>query len=111
LLKEVTQQETETKIVKEQVGISIDVSIEMPYKIEKIRSVSHQTRIKKTDTVSVVSLKNQNQTFDCDFVLEIKIEKPFEPRMWVEINEQGSYCGMLSFTPQFQYDQSKKKKF
>ena len=91
-------------------GVSVEVCIEMPYKICKIRCVSHQIRTKKTDTVAVVSIKNQNEPFDDDFVLEIKIEKPFEPRMWVEINEKGSYCGMLSFCPQFQFEQNGKKK-
>ena len=98
-----TQQYVETVKVTEQAGLSLQVSVEMPYKIEKLESLSHQVRVKQTETKAVVELKNQNKPFDTDFILQIKIENAFEPRMWIEQNEKGSYAGMLSFCPNFQF--------
>lgn len=37
-----------------------------------------------------------------DFVLRVTAENPHEPRMWVEVDEKGHQCAMLSFYPEFE---------
>ena len=99
----ITQEDLETKKIQEKPGLSLEISVEMPYRIEKIKSLSHPVRIKKSETMAVLQLKHQNIPLEEDFVLQIKIEHSYEPRMWIEVNEKGGYAGMLSFCPNFEY--------
>eukprot|EP01113_Clastostelium_recurvatum_P040607 TRINITY_DN6329_c0_g1_i1.p1 TRINITY_DN6329_c0_g1~~TRINITY_DN6329_c0_g1_i1.p1 ORF type:complete len:310 (-),score=64.02 TRINITY_DN6329_c0_g1_i1:892-1821(-) len=83
-------------------GVSVLVSLSMPYKIVSLRSGSdHPIRIKRTETRATVEMEKTPQLFK-NFVLLIGIEECRAPRMWVEVNEQGHHASMLAFLPQFQ---------
>uniref|UniRef100_A0A8D0GX17 VWFA domain-containing protein n=1 Tax=Sphenodon punctatus TaxID=8508 RepID=A0A8D0GX17_SPHPU len=81
---------------------SLDMSIEMPYPIEHIRSCTHGLKIKKTDCKAVVSTVEGSSLDIGGFTLEIQISRSYLPRMWVEKHpDKESEACMLVFQPKF----------
>ncbi|XP_062983799.1 protein mono-ADP-ribosyltransferase PARP4 [Elgaria multicarinata webbii] len=105
-LNEITQDSVRTVAIK-QVGIkpgafSLEMSIEMPFKINHISSWTHQLKIKKTDCKAVVSIVEDSSLDTSGFALEILIGDVHLPRMWVEKHpDKGSEACMLIFQPDF----------
>ncbi|XP_078513194.1 protein mono-ADP-ribosyltransferase PARP4 isoform X3 [Lissotriton helveticus] len=103
-LNENTQDTVEKICIKEgdakKSAFSLDLSIEMPFKIESIFSSSHRIKSKKTDCTAVVSTED-NSTLDSDgFSLQIELTEIYLPRMWVEKHpEKESEACMLVFQP------------
>ncbi|ELR19183.1 ubiquitin domain containing protein [Acanthamoeba castellanii str. Neff] len=110
-LKDVTQTVTKTVNVEGDAtgGLPLDlqVSIDMPYPIVRLKSSSHpgMLLIKQTQTKATVQLKPGTSLEGRPFTLLVGLEKPYEPRMWVEENgENGRYAAMVAFYPDFQYE-------
>ncbi|XP_067842203.1 protein mono-ADP-ribosyltransferase PARP4 isoform X2 [Heptranchias perlo] len=103
-LQEETQECLEKIYVKEQEpagGLSINLSVEMPYEIKEISSPTHNIKIKRTDCTAVVSVE-QNSCLGTGFQLLILLAEIHAPRMWVENNpEKDSQACMLAFYPEF----------
>uniref|UniRef100_UPI00398E7C2A protein mono-ADP-ribosyltransferase PARP4 isoform X2 n=1 Tax=Pristiophorus japonicus TaxID=55135 RepID=UPI00398E7C2A len=103
-LQEETQESLEKINVKEQEpagGLSVNLSIEMPYEIKEITSPTHSIKIKRTDCTAVVSVE-QNSSLGAGFQLLILLAEIHAPRMWVENNpEKDSQACMLAFYPEF----------
>ena len=96
-----TQTQLETVKMTEPAGLSLEIGVEMPYEITKIESKTHEILLKRTETKATFQLKKQGEPFLQDFVLQIAL-KENQPRMYIEVNEEGSYAGMLSFYPRFE---------
>ncbi|PKU38634.1 poly [Limosa lapponica baueri] len=84
-------------------GFSVDMSIEMPSSIERIRSWTHELKIKKTDCKAVIKTVENSSLDVSGFVLDIWISQVYLPRMWVEKhpNKMSEAC-MLVFQPEFE---------
>jgi hypothetical protein len=88
-LKDITQTATKTVDVAGDAssGLPLDlqVSIDMPYPIVRLKSSSHPGRllIKQTQTKATVQLKPNTSLEGRPFTLLVGLEKPYEPRMWV----------------------------
>ncbi|MEE6472766.1 hypothetical protein FKM82_009715 [Ascaphus truei] len=106
-LKENTQG-TVTKVCVEEGGapkggFCLDMSIEMPYKIESITSYTHTIKMKKTDCKAVIQTDKDSSLDDSGFCLEILMEDVYLPRMWVEKHpNQNSEACLLVFQPNFE---------
>ncbi|XP_054079556.1 protein mono-ADP-ribosyltransferase PARP4 isoform X3 [Rissa tridactyla] len=101
-------QDTIKKVCVKQVkpqknGFSLDMSIEMPSSIERIRSWTHELKIKKTDCKAVIKTVEDSSLDVSGFVLDIWISEVYLPRMWVEKhpNKMSEAC-MLVFQPEFE---------
>ncbi|XP_030058252.1 protein mono-ADP-ribosyltransferase PARP4 [Microcaecilia unicolor] len=106
-LKENTQDTVEKVYIKEgwaQKGaFSLDMSVEMPYKIEFIYSLTHNIKIKKTECKAVISTCKDSSLDSDGFDLRICMCKAHPPRMWVEKHpEHESEACMLVFQPYFE---------
>ncbi|XP_032075718.1 protein mono-ADP-ribosyltransferase PARP4 isoform X2 [Thamnophis elegans] len=84
-------------------AFSLEMSIEMPFKINNISSWTHQLKIKKTDCKAVVSTTEGSLLDASGFSMEILIGDVYLPRMWVEKHpdEESEAC-MLVFQPEFE---------
>ncbi|KAM3935680.1 protein mono-ADP-ribosyltransferase PARP4-like isoform 3-T3 [Leptodactylus fuscus] len=105
-LKESTQ-DTVTKVgVEHDVGsFCLDMSIEMPRKINEILCYSHKIKIKKTECKAVVQTEESSHFNYLGFSLEVLMENAYVPRMWVEKHpDQDSEASMLIFQPEMQSD-------
>ncbi|XP_043929229.1 protein mono-ADP-ribosyltransferase PARP4 isoform X2 [Protopterus annectens] len=80
-------------------GLSVELSIEMPYNIENIVCWSHKIQMKKTLTKAVVSMQTTNN--EQDFILYIRMNGYYVPRMWVEKHpdEESEAC-LVVFCPE-----------
>uniref|UniRef100_A0A670Y543 Uncharacterized protein n=1 Tax=Pseudonaja textilis TaxID=8673 RepID=A0A670Y543_PSETE len=86
-----------------QVEFSLEMSIEMPFKINNISSWTHQLKIKKTDCKAVVSTTEGSFLDASGFSVEILIGDVYLPRMWVEKHpDENSEACMLVFQPEFE---------
>uniref|UniRef100_A0A8D2KV15 Poly [ADP-ribose] polymerase n=1 Tax=Varanus komodoensis TaxID=61221 RepID=A0A8D2KV15_VARKO len=83
-------------------SFSLQMSIEMPFKINHINSWTHQLKIKRTDCKAVVCTFADAFLDSSGFALEILIGDAYLPRMWVEKhpNKESEAC-MLVFQPEF----------
>ncbi|XP_058041921.1 protein mono-ADP-ribosyltransferase PARP4 isoform X1 [Ahaetulla prasina] len=82
---------------------SLEMSIEMPFKINNISSWTHQLKIKKTDCKAVVSTTEDSFLDASGFSMEILIGDVYLPRMWVEKHpDENSEACMLVFQPEFE---------
>ncbi|XP_015672315.1 protein mono-ADP-ribosyltransferase PARP4 [Protobothrops mucrosquamatus] len=82
---------------------SLEMSIEMPFKINNISSWTHPLKIKKTDCKAVVSTTEGSFLDTSGFSMEILIGDVYLPRMWVEKHPDGnSEACMLVFQPEFE---------
>jgi len=84
-LKEIIQTVTKTVHVEEELPIDLQVSIDMPYPILRLKSPSHPGKllIKQTQTKATVQFKSGTSLGNRPFTLLVGLEKPYEPRMWV----------------------------
>ncbi|XP_077340109.1 protein mono-ADP-ribosyltransferase PARP4 isoform X3 [Lithobates pipiens] len=81
----------------------LDMSIEMPRKIEVIRSFTHSIKKKQTECKAVIQVEEGSTLTDGGFCLYIEIEDPYIPRMWVETHpDQDSEACLLIFQPEFE---------
>ncbi|NXJ11809.1 PARP4 polymerase, partial [Odontophorus gujanensis] len=101
-------QDTIKKICVKQVetlknGFSLDMSIEMPYRIENLHSWTHKLKIKKTECKAVIKTVENSSLDSSGFGLDIWISHAYLPRMWVEKhpNKNSEAC-MLVFQPEFE---------
>ncbi|XP_067889798.1 protein mono-ADP-ribosyltransferase PARP4 isoform X3 [Heterodontus francisci] len=86
---------------QEPAGLSLNLSLEMPYEIKEISSPTHSIKIKRTDCTAVISVE-QNSCLGNGFQLLILLAEIHAPRMWVENNpEKDSQACMLAFYPEF----------
>ncbi|KAL7983330.1 hypothetical protein Chor_000206 [Crotalus horridus] len=82
---------------------SLEMSIEMPFKINNISSWTHPLKIKKTDCKAMVSTTEGSFLDTSGFSMEILIGDVYLPRMWVEKHPDGnSEACMLVFQPEFE---------
>ncbi|XP_070605865.1 protein mono-ADP-ribosyltransferase PARP4 isoform X1 [Erythrolamprus reginae] len=82
---------------------SLEMSIEMPFKINNISSWTHPLKIKKTDCKAVVSTTEGSFLDASGFSMEILIGDVYLPRMWVEKHpDEDSEACMLVFQPEFE---------
>ncbi|KAJ7320166.1 hypothetical protein JRQ81_019677 [Phrynocephalus forsythii] len=101
-------QDSVWKVPVNQVGLkpgafSLEMSIEMPFKINDIRSWTHQLQTKKTDCKAVVRTVVGSSLDISGFAMEILIGDAHLPRMWVEKNlDKNSEACMLVFQPEFE---------
>ncbi|XP_044144395.1 protein mono-ADP-ribosyltransferase PARP4 [Bufo gargarizans] len=85
-------------------SFSLDMSIEMPRKIEFIKSYTHTIKIKKTECKAVIQTEESSCFNDDGFSLIISLENAYIPRMWVEKHpDQDSEACMLIFQPEIEY--------
>ncbi|XP_077197749.1 protein mono-ADP-ribosyltransferase PARP4 isoform X2 [Paroedura picta] len=105
-LNENTQDTVKTVAVKQigtkPGGFSLEMSVEMPFKINKICCWTHQLEIKKTDCKAVIRTVDGSSLNYSAFAMEIWIGDVFLPRMWVEKHpDKGTEACMLVFQPKF----------
>ncbi|XP_073439188.1 protein mono-ADP-ribosyltransferase PARP4 isoform X18 [Dendrobates tinctorius] len=83
----------------------LDMSIEMPRKIDSISSYTHEIKIKRTECKAVVQTKEASSFNDQGFIMVISLENFYIPRMWVEKHpDQDSEACMLIFQPDIPYN-------
>nr|XP_056714863.1 protein mono-ADP-ribosyltransferase PARP4 [Euleptes europaea] len=98
-------QDTTRKVAVKQIGtraggFSLEMSIEMPFKIDNISSWTHKLEIKKTDCKAVIRTVEDSSLDVSGFVLEITVGNVHLPRMWVEKHpDKGTEACMLVFQP------------
>ncbi|KAM4048542.1 protein mono-ADP-ribosyltransferase PARP4 isoform 3-T4 [Anomaloglossus baeobatrachus] len=81
----------------------LDMSIEMPRKIESISSYTHEIKIKRTECKAVIQTKEASSFNDQGFMMVIYMESYYIPRMWVEKHpDQDSEACMLIFQPEIE---------
>ncbi|XP_042313185.1 M-phase phosphoprotein 8 [Sceloporus undulatus] len=106
-LNEITQDSVK-KVTIKQLGSKagefyLQMSVEMPFKINCISSWTHQLRIKKTDCKAIVRTIEGSSLDTRGFVMEIEIGDVHLPRMWVEKHpDKKSEACMLVFQPEFE---------
>ncbi|XP_015745662.2 poly [ADP-ribose] polymerase 4 [Python bivittatus] len=97
-VRKICIRQTETKR-----EFSLEMSIEMPFKINNISSWTHQLKIKKTDCKAVVCTTEGSFLDTSGFAMEILIGDVYLPRMWVEKHpDEDSEACMLVFQPEFE---------
>ncbi|VDI59028.1 poly [ADP-ribose] polymerase [Mytilus galloprovincialis] len=81
---------------------SIQVSVKMPFDIRTMTCPTHQIRKKKTATSCIVEMIGQK--ISDGFQLLIRLAEIHVPRMWVEVDSEGSQteAAMLTFYPEFE---------
>ncbi|KAE8627492.1 hypothetical protein XENTR_v10007024 [Xenopus tropicalis] len=87
---------------------SLEMSVEMSFKIENVLSFTHSISTKKTDCKAVIATKKDSSLDDEGFQLRVYLESSFlesswnQPRMWVEKHpKEDSEACMLVFLPSF----------
>eukprot|EP00079_Xenopus_tropicalis_P033572 XP_017947343.1 PREDICTED: poly [ADP-ribose] polymerase 4 [Xenopus tropicalis] len=106
-LKENTQ-DTVEKLGIEESGLaqgcfSLEMSVEMSFKIETISCFTHKILMKKTDCTAVVATKTPSSWDDEGFQLYVLLKCSSQPRMWVEKHpDEDSEACMLVFLPSFE---------
>ncbi|XP_063807694.1 protein mono-ADP-ribosyltransferase PARP4 isoform X2 [Pseudophryne corroboree] len=81
----------------------LDMSIEMPRKIESITCCTHKIKIKQTDCKAVVQTLEASTLKEEGFSLDLFLEESCLPRMWVETHpDEDSEACMLIFQPEFE---------
>jgi len=107
LLDEKIQGTVKTVKVREMGSLDFTVSLDMRYNIKRVGSPSHPKalRIKQTDTKATLQLIENTDLEGRPLEISIGLEKPYEPRMWVEMDNKGGqeYAAMLVFYPQFSF--------
>ncbi|XP_059198459.1 protein mono-ADP-ribosyltransferase PARP4 isoform X2 [Centropristis striata] len=81
---------------------SLDMSLEMPYKITNLQCITHKVKIKKTDCKAVLSVLPEQVMGPEGFQLSVTLSEVHLPRMWVENHpDKDSQASMLVFYPDF----------
>ncbi|XP_073518514.1 protein mono-ADP-ribosyltransferase PARP4 isoform X3 [Phyllobates terribilis] len=82
----------------------LDMSIEMPRKIDNISSYTHEIKVKRTECKAVIQTKEASSFNDQGFMMFVSLENSYIPRMWVEKHpDQDSEACMLIFQPEIPY--------
>ena len=91
-------------VVESENSFSLQVAVDMPFKIKEITSPTHSLKMKKTDTKAVVELKSSNTDLGERFQLLIGLAEIHVPRMWTEQNPDNldNQACMLTFFPEFE---------
>ncbi|XP_065907778.1 protein mono-ADP-ribosyltransferase PARP4-like isoform X3 [Dysidea avara] len=97
-----TQTDVDKVKVTKQGDVSVQVAVEMPFKIRTIESPTHKLRIKKTATKAVVEMCEGDDGLGDGFQLLVGLAEIHVPRMWVEENDQSHHACMLTFYPEFE---------
>ncbi|XP_065907785.1 protein mono-ADP-ribosyltransferase PARP4-like isoform X2 [Dysidea avara] len=97
-----TQTDVDKVKVTKQGDVSVQVAVEMPFKIRTIESPTHKLKIKKTATKAVVEMCEGGSGLGDGFQLLVGLAEIHVPRMWVEENDQSHHACMLTFYPEFE---------
>ncbi|XP_072301138.1 protein mono-ADP-ribosyltransferase PARP4 [Eucyclogobius newberryi] len=82
---------------------NLDMSIEMPNEITKVKCTTHKVNMKKTDCRAVVSVLPGEVMGPEGFQLLVTLTEVHVPRMWVEKHpSKDSQACMLVFYPKFE---------
>eukprot|EP00794_Sanderia_malayensis_P009205 gene9205-10179_t len=103
-LIDVTQTDVERVEVEQGKGsFSLQIAVDMPFKIRELTSPTHKLKIKKTDTKAVLCLKSSEDDLGDRFQLLIDLAEIHVPRMWVEQSpgDSDDQACMLTFFPEF----------
>ena len=97
-----TQTEHETIVVDTdddglELGLSIQVALEMPSEIRTITSPTHSLRIKRTASMATVELAAGETSMKNGFMLLISLAEIHVPRMWVEQDDKGHFVSRVYF--------------
>ncbi|XP_061081985.1 protein mono-ADP-ribosyltransferase PARP4 [Conger conger] len=88
--------------VQEDRVFTLDMSIQMPYEILQLSSVTHRIKSKKTACMAVVSMLPGQTLGPGGFQLSCTLSQVHLPRMWVENHpDKDSQACMLVFYPRF----------
>ena len=104
VLEEVTQTDVKrVDILSGEESFSLQIAIEMPFKIRELKSPTHSLKVKKTDTRAVIGLEPDVGLGE-GFQLLVSLAEIHVPRMWVEQNPDDSedQACMLTFFPEFE---------
>lgn len=102
-LENITQSDVKrVDVLCNEESFSLQIAVEMPFKIRELRSPTHELMIKKTDTKAVVKLET-GVGLNEGFQLLIGLAEIHVPRMWTEENpnEPQDQACMLTFFPEF----------
>ncbi|XP_066438251.1 protein mono-ADP-ribosyltransferase PARP4 isoform X3 [Eleutherodactylus coqui] len=81
----------------------LDMSIEMPRKIEQIVCYTHKLKIKRTECKAVIQTEESSSFNENGICVDIYVEDAYIPRMWVENHpDEDSQACMLVFKPSFE---------
>ena len=103
-LEDVTQTDVKrVDILSGEESFSLQIAIDMPFKIRELKSPSHSLKVKKTDTKAVIGLQPDVGLGE-GFQLLISLAEIHVPRMWVEQSPDDSedQACMLTFFPEFE---------
>ncbi|KAK1903239.1 Protein mono-ADP-ribosyltransferase PARP4, partial [Dissostichus eleginoides] len=109
-LNQTTQVTVEKVCVKDEAReFTLDMSIEMPNEITKLRCISHKVKIKKTDCKAVLSVLPGEVMGPVGFMLSVTLSEVHLPRMWVEKHpDKDSQASMLVFYPDFEVNSERE---
>lgn len=94
---------TRVDILSAEASFSLQVAVDMPFRIKELNSPTHVVKMKRTDTKAVLSLESNIGLGD-GFQLLISLAEIHVPRMWTEEcpeNSEEQAC-MLTFFPEFE---------
>lgn len=100
---------TENSIPSNSSKLTIQLSIIMPFDIQKINCSEniYEYNIKQTRTkasLSIQSNNNNNISLNNDIDIMILVENTNEPRLYIEKDENGHFASMLSISPFFDWN-------
>ena len=103
-LEDVTQTEVKRiDVLQTEGSFSLQIAVDMPFKIKDFNSPTHPLKVKKTDTKAVIELQPDTGLKD-GFQLLVSLAEIHVPRMWVEQSPSDSedQACMLTFFPEFE---------
>ena len=103
-LEDVTQADVKrVDILTSKESFSLQIAVDMPFRIKEMKSPTHLLKVKKTDTKAVIGLTSDVGLGD-GFQLLIALAEIHVPRMWTEQNPSDSedQACMLTFFPEFE---------
>ena len=103
-LEDITQTDVKrVDVLAAEESFSLQIAVDMPFKIKELKSPTHPLKVKKTDTKAVIGLQPDVGLRD-GFQLLISLAEIHVPRMWIEQNPNDSedQACMLTFFPEFE---------
>uniref|UniRef100_A0A7S4NVN2 von Willebrand factor A domain-containing protein 5A n=1 Tax=Paramoeba aestuarina TaxID=180227 RepID=A0A7S4NVN2_9EUKA len=83
--------------------MSINMSCHMMSEITAISSPSHSITHQINGKTASVGLSLGSQVMTNDFIVNIEVSQPHEPRVCLEVNESGDLAAMVTLFPHFQF--------